>query len=127
MEDIVDLGAPTFNLFRHAFCTKVKKILPIQFQVSLSKYMPARYFEWMILCRVDQNMQSKPKLSQPKQSMKIVTRRVSTTEYPLQLFQPHRDITQSSSLPVSDSVHVLGGLDINEMDCFRRRVSTLLS
>ena len=37
------------------------------------------------------------------------------------------DISQSSSLPVSDSVHVLGGLDINEMDCFRRRVSTLLS
>ena len=37
------------------------------------------------------------------------------------------EVSLGSSLPGSFSVHILGGLDSNEMDCFRRQVSTLLS
>ena len=37
------------------------------------------------------------------------------------------EVSLGSNLPSSFSVHILGGLDSNEMDCFRRHVSTLLS
>ena len=42
---------------------------------------------------------------------------VPTTEYPA----IGKNNCQSSSFPVSDSVHSVGGLDIDEMDCFRRQ------